>query len=418
MNHYSIQINASPAEKWGPILDDFEDQIKSVYRKLKSQNSGFLSNLGSKMISLSSYFGFVKYADEISYITERCGIPFGEGVLLQIMYELSAACTSAVFMVGDVPVHFRTMDWPLNELKKMTITIDFKDGEKTVYSVVTWAGYIGAFTAIKPGVCSISLNYREGNDSLSTNLANLIKSYWPAGYLIRDVMESGRSYHRIFKCLKSANLVAPCYFIICGINKDQCFNIVRDRQSAQVYMMDTNNCVVQTNIDPNSYDYSSNILHSIKRRSLSKQIIAGFSTINQTNPSNAYSEMTPPTSVASSDCYSFDTQVSVVPQFTLDALNSTSMPSFTSSMSESKSLPSFTSSMLDSSSMPSFTSSALYSGSIASNTSNSQFDQPKINKSKSLQILSAFSVHPIINEETVYMCLMVPQDGLLDVKVI
>ena len=243
MKNYIIDINGTVEQRWKPILDDFKDDIMKVYNNLSQANSGLLSSMASKLISVANFFGYVLYEQELTYISKQCNIPFGQLVMLQIMYELSACCTSAVFPVENVPVHFRTMDWPLLELKRMTITIDFQDKGKTKYSVVTWAGYIGALTAMKPGVCSVSLNYRVTGDGLMANIKNLAKSYWPSGYLIRSLMEKDLSCEQVIEGLCQCKLVAPCYLIVCGVENKQCVNIVRDREDFKVHKLEKDKIV-------------------------------------------------------------------------------------------------------------------------------------------------------------------------------
>ena len=272
MKKYIIDINSNAEDRWKPIISDYKVEISNVFNKLNQMNNGLLSSLASGLINIANKFGYVLYEDELNYISKECAIPFGQLVMLQIMYELSACCTSAVFPIDGIPVHFRTMDWPLSELKEMTIIIDFQDKGKTKYSTVTWAGYIGILTAIKPNVCSISLNYRSTGEGLVNNLLNLGKSYWPAGYLIRSVMDNDLNYSQIIDRLSNCKLVAPCYLIVCGIETEQCINIVRDRESASIHQID-NDKIVQTNIDPFVDCRSKNILYSTERKQLAEQII-------------------------------------------------------------------------------------------------------------------------------------------------
>jgi hypothetical protein len=271
MKQYTIALNASPEEKWQTIIRDFKPEILDIYQKLDQTYSKFISGFFSQAIGLSSYLGCVLHDKEINYIAKACGIPFGKLVLLQIMYELSACCTSAVFPLDGELIHFRTMDWPLMELKKLTIQINFQKENKTQYSVITWAGYIGALTAMKPGLCSISLNYRQTTGSLFQNVKNLTKGYWPAGYLIRHVMEHNMNYAQILDHLTQSNLVAPCYIIVCGLESDQCVNIVRDRESFKVYKMHQDK-IVQTNIDPEEFK-TLDILYSVERNRIATKLI-------------------------------------------------------------------------------------------------------------------------------------------------
>jgi len=317
VRNYIISLDVEPEKRWKPVIDDFRDEIKNVYEKLEKENGGLLSSIASGLITTASCFGYVLHDKELNYIAQECDIPFGKLVILQIMYELSACCTSTVFCVDGVPVHFRTMDWPLLDLKRLTITVEFQKQGKTIFRAVTWAGYVGAMTAIKKDVCSISLNYRSTQGSLLENIQNLYKSYWPAGYLIRHLMESDLTCQQVINSLSQSTLVAPCYFIICGTKKDNCAIIVRDRDAYESHPM-INDQLIQTNIDPNAGRMCPDILYSRQRKALAIQII----------------------------------------------------------------------------------------------------DKIQNNKNDHGDIFEKFAVHPIINEETVYMCVMIPSMDYLSVRVV
>src|ERR1700691_4212278 len=101
MRHYVIDLSVSPEERWVSIINDFENDIKFIFNILNRQFSSWKSSAISKLIGLSSYFGYVLHDKEINYISQRLNIPFGKVVLLQIMYELTACCTSAVFLNSE-----------------------------------------------------------------------------------------------------------------------------------------------------------------------------------------------------------------------------------------------------------------------------------------------------------------------------
>jgi acid ceramidase len=278
MKNYTIHLDKQTQDSciWAEIIDDNIDNIKKIFNLMSEMHDNIIGSIASNIISFSSKMDYVKYADEIEYISKKTDIPFGKLVLLQIMYELSACCTSMIYLNNETPVHLRTMDWPLDFLKKLTITVDFQRNGKTVYKTITWAGYIGAFTAMKPGVCSISMNYRETDTSILNNILNLAKSYWPSGYLIRHVMETENDISKIYDYLTEAKLVAPCYFVLCGNTKKECFDIVRDRVSSKdIYKLD-GQYLIQTNIDPDSKlreNEKKDILYSVRRQTCGAKLI-------------------------------------------------------------------------------------------------------------------------------------------------
>ncbi len=278
---YTIALETPPEERWLPIIQDHLGDIKAIYRDLNEKSGGTMVAILSKLITASSSFGYVLYRDELQSIAKLCDIPFGQLVILQLMYELSACCTSAVFYLDGIPLHIRTMDWPLPQLKKLTIEIQFTRGGQVVYQSLTWAGYIGCMTGMKPGNCSVSLNYRTLGDSLGSNLKRLAQSKWPAGYLIRYVMESQMKCSDIVKYLCEAELVAPCYLIVCGDKSANCVDIIRSRSGCEVNRLESDR-LVQTNCDPKpGGQCNGNILYSLERQELAHQLIARLQKENR-----------------------------------------------------------------------------------------------------------------------------------------
>jgi hypothetical protein len=278
---YTIALETPAEERWLPIINDHLADIKAIYRDLEERNGGTMVAVLSKLISAASSFGYVLYKEELQSIAKVCEIPFGQLVILQLMYELSACCTSGVFYLDGIPLHIRTMDWPLPQLKKLTIEIQWTRGGQLVYQSLTWAGYIGCMTGMKAGNCSISLNYRTLGDSLTSNLKRLAQSKWPGGYLIRYVMESGMKCTDIIQHLCEAELVAPCYLIVCGDKSENCVDIVRSRSDYQLSQLD-NDRLVQTNCDPfPGGQCSSNILWSFERQKMAHDVITRLQKENK-----------------------------------------------------------------------------------------------------------------------------------------
>jgi N-acylethanolamine-hydrolysing acid amidase len=271
MKTYTISLDSKPYDRWTKVICDHKIQIIKIYEQLENLHSTVFANLLGHVINLGSYMDKIMYKEELQYISDETKIPFEKVVLLQLLYELSAACTSVIYCDGDVPIHIRTMDWPLDELKNMTIQVNFTRNNKIVYSGISWAGYVGLMTAMKPNICSISLNYRQCDGSILSNIKNLIGLKWPSGYLIRDALENSNDYDTIHTRLINTHLIAPSYFIICGISKEQCFTIVRDRDSYKEYPLTT--YIAQTNIDPDVSMPKNNILLSVERKQKIEEIM-------------------------------------------------------------------------------------------------------------------------------------------------
>jgi hypothetical protein len=162
------------------------------------------------------------------------------------------------------------MDWEMDILKPLTIEIDCRKDDQTVFLATTWAGFLGVFTGMRPGEWSCSLNFRvTSQGSFWNNLKSAIKGATPSGFLMRHLLESEPTFDGAMEKLASTPLVAPCYFSICGSQRGQGALITRNPAGEEHrWLISERGHFVQTNIDHWSFENSEDVMNSIDRREL------------------------------------------------------------------------------------------------------------------------------------------------------
>lgn len=265
---YVVNLDLEPEHRWNNIIDDYKNKFNDILDIIDNMLGYYTSYIVLSLIEYQSHNVF--YIRELRAISNKCNIPLGKIILMQLCYELYACCTSLVINDDGKTKHFRTMDWDMQQLKNLTIQVDFVKNNKIIYTATTWAGYVGIMTAVKPGVCTIALNYRRTNNSILTNFYNTMMGSWPVGFLIRHVIETDLSYEQIVKHLSNSSLISPCYLTISGICSGQGIILTRSRYGVDKSHNLTNinhNYIVQTNIDyDKKYDNNvSNIVYSKER---------------------------------------------------------------------------------------------------------------------------------------------------------
>mmetsp|Transcript_138201 Transcript_138201/g.440886 ORF Transcript_138201/g.440886 Transcript_138201/m.440886 type:complete len:304 (+) Transcript_138201:64-975(+) len=190
--------------------------------------------------------GRVYYGEELQGIANVAGLSVGKVAIMQVAYEVFAACTSIVVDVdashldrglsGRRPFHIRTMDWEFEQLRELTIEVDFVRGGHTVFSATTWPGYVGVLTGLRMGVGSISVNYRRTPRGAQTPvravLENMLRGLalaWPVSFLIREALDTCTSYPELVDALLRSDLMAPTYIAIAGAEEGQGIVITRNR---------------------------------------------------------------------------------------------------------------------------------------------------------------------------------------------
>ena len=102
---------------------------------------------------------------QCTYIAEILDVTVLDVLFLNVTYDLTSLCTSVVIEDAEsgYPMHARTMDWEIKELRDLTVDVDIESHGHVVSRITTWAGMVGAFTGMAGGF-SISVNFRPLND--------------------------------------------------------------------------------------------------------------------------------------------------------------------------------------------------------------------------------------------------------------
>ncbi|KXJ13439.1 Acid ceramidase [Exaiptasia diaphana] len=172
------------------------------------------------------------YKEEIIGLSKASGIPVGEVVLYNIFYEVFTVCTSIVA-----------------ENKK-------GKGGKTLYKTVSFAGYVGVITGLKPGLFSLTLNERFNINGGYIGIIEWIfgkrDAKW-SSFLSRDVLEHANSFSEAHDMLANTEVLAPVYYILGGNKSGEGVVVTRDRtKNLQENRMDPAKgkwFVLQTNYD-------------------------------------------------------------------------------------------------------------------------------------------------------------------------
>jgi hypothetical protein len=269
---YRFDLDLPENKRWITILDDNKELIpliKKTIDNLINLNNVILSAILSTLILYNK--NKIKYYNEIESISEKTNIEFNKVLLMQLIYETHAACTTIATKVNDKNVFFRTMDWPMNVLKKLTINLDVYKNNKLISHVPTWIGCVGFFTTYMNNEYAIAINYKRLNgfsvSSIYGNIKKLLNMYWPASYLVREICEQQYDRKMAIELLEKAKLVSPCYFTVFNENGKSCV-ITRESEN---YTTRESEHIIQTNCD---YDkIIPNILWSIERRNIIKSSI-------------------------------------------------------------------------------------------------------------------------------------------------
>jgi len=276
-----INLDLPKQERWIKIFEEYREELIKIKKPVIDMIDDFLrsdisKNFGKNVLfkTINSYkmINKIMHLEELEQISKISTIDFEYILILQFIYEASSCCTSVITKVNDSMTMYRTMDWPFDFLKNLTIDVDFMKDNKIIFSATTWVGYVGLLTVSVPNNFSLAINYRMTKEitvmEIIKNAFSAIKMNWPIGYLIREIVEKQMNYNDAINSLCKIKLISPCYIIICTNNKTPKV-INRCSDSFEIYR---NNFIVQTNCD--QLKTEPDILYSVKRRTMIENIIA------------------------------------------------------------------------------------------------------------------------------------------------
>lgn len=270
-----VNLDLPPEQRYNDLMGKKIKEIQDATNYLRNFTSfildGKLYRFLDKDLAYLVYTLPSPYKEEIIGLSKATDIPLGEILFFNIFYEIVAFCTSIVAEDESGKLfHARNMDfglfmgwdeknntWMLSEiLRTLAINIDFRRNGQTVYKSVTYAGFVGAFTGIKPGVLTLTVNQRFATDGGYVGIIEWIlgnrKEKWST-FLTRDVLETATSFEQAKDMLANNNVTAPVYYILGGAKSGEGVVITRSLTKCldQMSLNPTNNTwfVLQTNYD-------------------------------------------------------------------------------------------------------------------------------------------------------------------------
>lgn len=253
---YTVNLDLPPEQRWTEIVKEHEDSllrlIQSMKQALPAELASLVSTLGADIDKYMPY----PYGQELVGIANALtNTTVSDAVLGNILYELTAygnqkfgaelessrervkMCTSIVAQtVNGTIYHGRNLDYSFPDLlRDLTITVNFQEGGRTVYTGTTFAGLIGLATAQKPHAYTISVNERDtGTWWMNAFEALLAGTHGITFLLVRDVASNKEmDFELAVDTLANSHVIAPSYIIVGGTKSGEGVVITRDRTAAK-----------------------------------------------------------------------------------------------------------------------------------------------------------------------------------------
>lgn len=185
---WTIDLSLPPNDRYRALARHYRDDVQgltSLFDELLSDLT--IPEKWIPTVNRLSRFILRKLNDksqtqEIQGISEESGIPMYLLVAFNVVLDVLMGCTSGGVrslekgqpLSGSKMLHFRTLDWAMDPLRKIIVQLDFirsksTEPDRIIASSITYVGFTGVLTGVRCGL-SLSLNFRAMHDN-STKMA-------------------------------------------------------------------------------------------------------------------------------------------------------------------------------------------------------------------------------------------------------
>jgi len=206
-----INLDLPPSKRWG-FLIDYKNETNELlgYYLNDFEGADFIFHLISdyKKQIISS-----EYLEEIEFIASISDFSPDQVLIANLYYDVLKfylGCTAFATEYNGTIYHSRNLDWHTdnNLLGKHSRIFDFQRNGKTIFKTVSWPGFIGALSGMKPGKFSLTLNAVLSNDSPEIAL--------PVSFLLRDILNSANSFEHAKTILETTIIASDCLILLSG----------------------------------------------------------------------------------------------------------------------------------------------------------------------------------------------------------
>ncbi|KAG8160820.1 hypothetical protein KVR01_009084 [Diaporthe batatas] len=187
---YTIDLSRPPAQRYVEVVCDFREKIPhltELFREVVTA-SGLPPKPTTRVarLLLRRLYSH-EQTEEIRGISDASGVDMYLLVCLNTLLDLFMGCTSggARAKIGGAGngrqsrmLHFRTLDWDMDPLREVVVQLNFVNDPQgpVIARSITYVGFVGALTAVRPGL-SLSLNFRPYHNDSHSRASNLLFHY-------------------------------------------------------------------------------------------------------------------------------------------------------------------------------------------------------------------------------------------------
>jgi len=206
-----INLDLPPSDRWHFLKNHIAEIDVMIGYYL--QDLGDVSFFQDAIDYYKVAFVQKEYLEEIKSLASLSRFSENEILITNLYYDALKfvfGCTAFAIQNQGQSLHARNLDWwtENNALKKHTKIFHFTRNNQILYSAVSWIGFIGILSGMKPGKFSVTLNAVS-----STEAPHLAP---PVTFLIRETLEKAESYAEACRMLSETEIASDCLLMLVG----------------------------------------------------------------------------------------------------------------------------------------------------------------------------------------------------------
>lgn len=209
-----VDLSVPPKERWR--LTKAQRRAAKELLTYYKRDLGLDAEMSMLLLAVANQIFPDEYRLEIEGMSERTGIDFADGLLLNLYYDALKTIWGCTAFSLDTPtgsLHARNLDWWTDEslLSRTTQVSHFINGPAGDFYTVGWPGFVGALSGFAHERFAVSINSVLSDDSPEISL--------PVVSLLRRVLETCRSFDEAVAQLVRTEIASDAIVLVTGTKK-------------------------------------------------------------------------------------------------------------------------------------------------------------------------------------------------------
>ena len=238
---FTVNLDNKASDRWTEIVTKYKSGIQEMIDHVLYTNT-FMDQM-NKIIAKNEKSVLSRiphdWSQEIESIAEIVERNVSELICYNLAYAIYGLCTSIVAQNEDGHLyHVRNLDFGdsynvtsdggsqlTKLLRNIAINVNMTNNKgETIYSQVSYAGFVGVLTAVRKSALTISVDTRF-DANLDKYLIKWIEDpndmSQALTFVTRDAIENYPDFNKASEFIMNTSEVGPAYIIIGGVNKNE-----------------------------------------------------------------------------------------------------------------------------------------------------------------------------------------------------